>query len=690
MTPESVAQDTWRATAAYAPFPGVGPMREPAPSYGDVILLELADDDVDLVNLKAGRNAFGGLLVSLLLHLWVMTNLAGWFLPEPTETLEPVLETKFAENVIRQEIEEAIPFELANPDERELDVREVTNAMSLGLAVVQNTPKVAAPAKQLLDEARVDQAKLPAYDVPEGLKFDDRLVVKGSTGEQLVQIESALDRVTWEIAQNLQESKVLVVWLLDGSASLKTQREAVAKRLRRIYGELGALENTTTIPRHEKGLLSGVVMFGEKTNFVVKPTDKFDDIESGIEKLPTDSSGVENIFTAVKQVVNAWSNYRTEQHRRIMLITITDEAGDDFGKPHLDAIALCNRYGAKAYVIGPTAPFGKRKGFVPYVAPEDGKTYQLPIDLGPEAAMAENVNLPFWYNGPQYEYLSSGFAPYALARLVSETGGVYFLTNMTTMAGLAPIGTFDDATLRTFAPDYSFGEIEEFAKDVRKHPLRACVLNAAQMSQRFKVKGAPRLDIRVAANNFRQVATDAQKEVAESQYMLDAMLQAFPPGIEKELDREPSLRWRMAFCLNYGRLLANKTRNLEYNYMLANLKMNLSESDINTRSNHWIFHPTPEVKNSGVASKKGAALATDLLNRVITEAPGTPWAIMAARELQSPFGVRVEERFIPPPPPPSQNKANNAPQKPRPLFVPEPKAAPPKAIKPPPPVLPKL
>ncbi len=655
----------------------------------EIILLELAED-ADRSDSTGTRTAFGGLLVSLLLHVWLMMNLGGWLLPAPVEALEPIIETTFTEKVIRQEIEEAIPFELANPDERELEVREVTNAMSLGLAVVQDVPKVAAPAKQLLDEARVDLAKLPAYDVPEGLKFDDRLVVKGSTGEQMIQIESALDRVTWEIAQNLQESKLLVVWLLDGSASLKTQREAVAKRLRRVYGELGALENTSTIPRHDKGLLSSVVMFGEKTNFVVKPTDKFEEIQEGIEKLPTDTSGIENVFTAIKQTVNLWSSYRTEQHRRIMLITITDEAGDDFGKPHLDAIALCRRYGAKAYVIGPTAPFGQRRGFVPYVAPENGKTYQLPIDLGPEAAMAENVSLPFWFNGPQYEYLSSGFAPYALARLVSETGGVYFLTNMTTMAGLAPIGTFDEATLRTFAPDYSFGEIEEFAKDVRKHPLRVCVLNAAQMSQKFKIKGAPRLDLRVTANNFRQTATDAQKDVAESQYMLDAMLQAFPPGIEKQLDKEPSLRWRMAFCLNYGRLLVNRTRNLEYNSALALMKTSLAEGDINTRSNHWIFHPSPDVKNSGVSSKKGAQLAADLLNRVIAEAPGTPWAIMAVRELQFPFGIRVEERFVPPPASPAQNKGQAAPQKPRPLFVQEPKKKEPPAPPPKPPVLPKL
>ncbi len=665
---------------------------EPLPPE-DVILLQLAEeDDVERTDSLAWRTSLAGLLVSVLLHVWVATNLSSWLLRDTSPPSEPVLESKFTESFIKQEIEEAIPFELANPNDREMDFREVMNAASLGIAQVVDAPKpAAAPLKMVLEEVRLDAAKLPSYDVPEGLKFDDRLVVKGSTGEQFVQIESALDRVTWEIAQNLQESKLLVVWLVDASASLTQQREAVAKRLQRIYGELGALEQTSQLPRHERGLLTGVVMFGEKTSFLLKPTDNFEEIRQAIESAPTDASGIENVFTAVRQVLTVWSSYRTEQHRRIMLITITDEAGDDFGKPHLEAIALCRRLGAKAYVIGPTSPFGTRKGFVPYVAPEDGKTYQLPIDLGPEVPMAENVRLPFWFDGPQYEYLSSGFAPYALARLVSETGGVYFLTNMTTMAGLTPIGSFDEATLKPFAPDYRFGEPQDFARDLQKHPIRAVVINAALLSQKYNVKGAPQLSLRVTDKNFRQLATNAQKSVAESQYMLDAMLQAFPPNIERELDREPSLRWRMAFCLNFGRLLGNRTRNLEYNYALATLKTSLAEADINTRSNLWIFHPSPEVKNSGVASRKGAQLATDLLNRVVAEAPGTPWAMMAARELQNPFGIRVEERFIPPPAPASPNKASPpAKQKPRPLFVEEPKKQQPPAPPPKRPVLPKL
>ncbi|HLQ45668.1 MAG TPA: vWA domain-containing protein, partial [Planctomycetaceae bacterium] len=307
----------------------------------DVILLQLAEDeDVERTDPRAWRTTLAGMLVSVLIHVWVATNLSGWLLSDSSPPSEPVLQTTFTEPPIKTEIEEAIPFELANPNDREMDVREVTNAASLGIAQVVDAPKpAAAPPKVLLEEARLDVAKLPSYDVPEGLQIDDRLVVKGSTGEQLVQIESALDRVTWEIAQNLQESKLLVVWLLDGSGSLKTQREAVAKRLKRIYGELGALEQTSQLPRHERGLLSGVVMFGEKTHFLVKPTDNFEEIRNGFESVPSDASGIENVFTAVKQVVSLWSSYRTEQHRRIMLITITDEAGDDFGKPHLEAIA---------------------------------------------------------------------------------------------------------------------------------------------------------------------------------------------------------------------------------------------------------------------------------------------------------------------------------------------------------------
>ena len=103
------------------------------------------------------------ILVSVLIHVWGATNLSGWFLDGTTTSYEPVLETKFTEPPLKTEVEEAIPFELANPNDREMEVREVTHAASLGIAQVMDAPRAAsaAPPQGALAEVRLDVAKLP-------------------------------------------------------------------------------------------------------------------------------------------------------------------------------------------------------------------------------------------------------------------------------------------------------------------------------------------------------------------------------------------------------------------------------------------------------------------------------------------------------------------------------------------------
>ena len=286
------------------------------------------------------------------------------------------------------------------------------NSTSVGIAQNDNPELQAPPTPEL--ERPPTELQQTAYDIPEGIEVDDRMVVKGTVGEAIVQLESALDLVTWEIANNLKERKVLVVWMLDASGSLASQRKLVQKRLKRIYGELDALERSGQLPMRDQPLLSAVVSYGQKTNYLTKaPTDQFAKIEAAFAALKADTSGRENVFPAIFQVMGMWGHFRNKQGRQIMLVAITDEAGDDHGAPLEAAISRCRRKGAKAYVIGPSAPFGARKGYVPYVAPENGKTYQLPVDLGPDAAIPTQVRLPFWFNGPQYNRppLSSGFAP---------------------------------------------------------------------------------------------------------------------------------------------------------------------------------------------------------------------------------------------------------------------------------------
>ncbi|MFT4558148.1 MAG: hypothetical protein ACI92S_003522 [Planctomycetaceae bacterium] len=657
--------------------------------FEEIIDLEVAEDE-DLRS-DASRGSIAGTVVSVIAHVWLLMNLAQMAVEEEQHWYEPPIDSRIVEQQDKEEEVEIVEYELANPDDRELEVREVLNAASIGLAVTEKPKKEVEPrpVEELIPQLREQRV----YDVPEGTRMDENIVVNGTNGEAMIQLESALDRVTWEVAKNLQEKRVLLVWMLDGSGSIAKQKQVIAKRLRRVYGELDALQKTDQVPRHEIPLLSAVVSFGAETKFLTEnPTEKFETILDAIQNAPVDPSGRENIFTAVKQVLTVWGRFRVQQHRRIMLVAVTDEAGDDFTEALEPSIALCQRNGAKAYVIGPSAVFGRRKGFVPYRAPENGKTYQLPIDLGPESAVIEVVDLPFWYSGNQYTYLSSGYAPYALARLVHETGGVYFMTNTTTMSGLTPLGVFDSAALKPFTPDYSFGSPKEYQRDLMKHPIRVAVVKAAFLSREYKANGTPRLDFRVNPGNFRQVASNAQKTVAVSQLAVDTILQgAFPDGIEDLLALEPSSRWRVNFALTYGRLLAQKVRSMEYNFAFAAMKSNLSNEDVRTKSNHWIVRPDTKINYAG-NFRRVAETSRSLLELVVEEAPGTPWAVLAQRELKDGFGIKIQQRFIPPPPPPKPGAKKPAAPTKKVLFQQEKKKQAPQKPTPPPkpPVLPNL
>lgn len=658
------------------------------------ILLELAvEDDGEPPSNSTWMGGIAGATLSILFHMWLIFTLSGIAFDdgEPIE-LEPI-QTVFTNDPPPEPKLEQQEFELARPDDRETEIRKAINAKSVGLELT-NTPKQeSAPVlTNVTMDVNPDMKSLPRYDIPQGLELSKTVVVPGTTGEALVQLDTALDRVTWEIAQNLKERKVLVAWMVDASGSVVPQRQALIKRLKRIYGELDALDKHGLVPRMEQPLLSGVVLFGAQTTFITKePTDKIEDVINAIQSAPTDPSGLENVFTCVNKVMDDWHKYRVENGRQIMLVILTDEAGDDHGQPLEVAINKCQRYGAKAYVIGPAAPLGRRKGYIPYVAKENGRTYQLPVDLGPESVVVENVDLPYWYEGPQLTYLSSGFGPYALNRLVKETGGVYYMTNMTTNSELSTIGQFDPVIMKAFEPDYRYSSPTQFMKDIMEHPLRASVVGMAEYSQttNLRAQGTPQLEFRVAANNFRQQFADAQKSAAISSLAIDNILAKMPPNTEKLYANEQSLRWRLAFSLDYGRLLAQKVRAFEYNSALAQLKGTYSESDINNRVNHIIFRPDKDL-NYAPSLRKQAKIAEEHLQRVIKEAPGTPWEMLAKRELKDGFGIRLIERFVPPPPP--APKADPGKAKPGPKILAEQQKAQPKApvVKPPEPVLPKL
>ncbi|MGE5193324.1 MAG: vWA domain-containing protein [Deltaproteobacteria bacterium] len=635
-------------------------------------------------------STLGGTFASIVFHLWLLSMLATLTGSRPEPPAAPAIDsTILQEEQAVPDTEELTKFELTDPKDKDYESGELVAAASIGqMKSVEPRPQQTL----LTDDFNPLRPGLavPAMKeiVSQGLQLDERITVKGTTGDAMVPIEAALDRVTWEIANHLTDRKALVVWLLDASGSLKTQRATISARLRRIYGELGALEEAGKIvAKTDQALLSGVVMYGERTLFVTpEPTDKFDVIQDAVKNAPTDPSGVENVFGAVEQVMHRWQKYRTSNGRSILLIIVTDETGDDFD--HLEpAILSCKRYGAKAYVIGPPAVFGRRQAFVPYVAPEDKKTYQLPVDLGPESFTVEVASLPFWFSASQYEFLSAGMGPYGLSRLVRESGGAYFLTGMTTSAGLSPIGNFDPQALKAFEPDYRFGTPQDYVNDANRHKLRQAVMRAAELSLKYKAGSTPRLELRVTPQNYLQQLTDAQKSAAETTYMVDAILSAFQGNLEAEYQKESSPRWRANYNLTLGRLLALKVRAQEYNSACAQLKQ-LGSGDVASKTNHWIFRPSKKF-GAGAVSKKLAAEAARLLGRAVDDAPGTPWALLAQRDLSIPLGFDVVQKYDPPPKPQERRAGPAGPAKKQVRLADDTKKKPP-APPPPPPPPPKL
>ena len=86
--------------------------------------------------------------------------------------------------------------------------------------------------------------------------------------------------------------------------------------------------------------------------------------------------------------------------------------------------------------------------------------------------------------------------------------------------------------------------------------------------------------------------------------------------------------------------MANYVRVIGLNSMLAELKGGKTFS--NPENNSWILVPDNEV-STGTSNKKLAQKARTYLDRVVDEHPGTPWALIAKKELESPFGWKWEE-----------------------------------------------
>lgn len=575
------------------------------------------------------------LTASLAIHLALVVVI--WRIPLPGLARDALREltTALSEAPPEPVLDPLLDLAEASDLPRDSALAAETAALAPNLAEVAEIPE-AAPVDDALLEV-----PLPQYDEPSAPQLDDVLLATGGSGEAVAHVEGAVDRITREIARYLGESDLLVVWLMDASLSLADDREAVAQRLERIYAELN--QTQTLSP----GSLQGAVYrYGRTWEPLVNPTNDGGEIIAGIRGVANDETGYENVFSAVLDAAERYKPLRAREKRRLMMVIWTDESGDD--EDQLEAaVRVCRALAIPVYTVGPSSMFGQREGRQAYLHPDDGQTYYLPVARGPDTVRQELLRLPYWFAGDPLPELKSGLGPYALVRLARQTGGEYFINDDPRESH-----PYDLETLRPFLPDYT--SAEEYLRAARRSRLREAVLTAVELTWQHELRGTPELEFAPTAENYQTLLAEAQKTAAFNLYVIEQCLGGFGErGLEEAYEQERSRRWRAWYDLTRGRLLAMQVRCAEYNLACAELKGKGAQF-VSEQSNRWRFAPAEPLRG-GTPAARAAAEARRLLDRCRTENEGTPWARLAARELEHPLGFALAEAYVPPPPPPPVN-----------------------------------
>jgi hypothetical protein len=488
---------------------------------------------------------------------------------------------------------------------------------------------------------KLDVRRATEVVVPTATMLGQTVSIRGNGAEMVGGVEGAIDRIATEIVRRLEQGRTLVVWAFDASGSLQVERERLVKHIDTIYTHISQLDESHL--SSDDGLVSMVVEFGQTHKALLpKPIAERSEIIEAIQHVSLDESGIETTFGTVADIVRHWGYYKDAHNQayRTMIIVVTDEVGDD--EPQLEnAISLAQKAKVPVYVLGSQAVFGRTNVYVTYVDPKTKHVFHnVPVRQGPESAVLEQIHLPFWYGGPQYEIVESGFGPYALSRLAASTGGIYFITRFDTRR----MG-FDPARMREYRPDWV--RREEYEKEISHSPLRQAILAAAQITQQ-RLPNMPSMNFPAADGpEFKDAMTENQAIAERTAYTVDEALGPINT-VAKLRDREKSRRWQAHYDLIRGRLLAMKVRCYEYNWACARMKKDPPKFG-SPKSNTWRLVPDEEIqysKNAAAAGKEAEAL----LRRIIEEHPATPWALLAQRELENPFGFKWKETYVPPRP----------------------------------------
>lgn len=527
--------------------------------------------------------------------------------------------------------------------------------------------------------APVDMVDVPRIETPlpdvedhdlavlsQPLSRPEPAVGEGAVNMSLRDAGDALDYLTAVIRDSVVQRPTTVCWLFDQSVSLAGQRKDIAARLENVFEEL-AIELEDEL-RHE--LDHAVFAYGEKvTKAFPAPVAESSEVVNAILTIPVDESGIENTFTAIREAVKSVVPASSPRTRRnVSVIVFTDEVGND---EHLaDDVAFFLRrqpVPVPIYVVGVPAPFGCRKVPIRFVEYDTekfaGGEQWAEVDQGPETLFPEFVRIRT--GSPDDEPMDSGFGPFSLSKLCGQTHGRYLCLHANRSTGgpvghTAPMASrlrffFDPEVMRPYQPRY--GSVEQIRKDIEANKAKAALVTAATALGLEPMRRQRWVFPKKNDGAFVGLLSEAQRAAAVLAPRIDMIHRCLHAG-RSDRPQIQEKRWQAGYDLALGRVLAAKVRVDAYNQILANAKQGLRFQD--PKNDTWQLVSSDDITNLDSTNARNAKQARELLEKVVAEHAGTPWALVAARELDTPLGYVWRETFTnvnPPPrsaPPPAQ------------------------------------
>ena len=396
----------------------------------------------------------------------------------------------------------------------------------------------------------------PAADLYGGGK------IAGDPVFDVQEIGVALDQLAREILRHLQDHKLTVVWLFDESESMEDDKRTIFEKFDRVSSELK--KNIEPGKKNAGALNHAIVGFGQNIDFVLKkPTIEIDEIGRAIKKLRTDMSGVETTMQAIRQTVNNFASL-IGKDRRMLLVLVTDESGDD-GADVEEARQALMKYKVPLYVIGRQSLFGYQFAHHRYVDKITKDVYHPVIHRGPETADVEIYQWDGLYD--RWDEQPSGFAPWELARLTKASGGIYFLL---------PSEEFMRVRQREQA--YSIVQLKEYLPEYDNRGIYIQKRTGSDLRRSLYEIVTQTRDFRYRRNfpiNPVELSQAALPEIEKATFKLNVLIKVQErlegQDFKKALEHETEKRWLAHYDLILAQTVAFQVKAYEYRALMAQI-----------------------------------------------------------------------------------------------------------------------